>query len=137
MAGSKHGLRNDLLIPSTFKPLRRIVLAPPPQGAKLTQIFNLDGVFNILGFMPFGVLAMSAIGLMPRITDRRRSLIVVCSGFAFSLAIELTQAFIPARNSSLIDLCANTIGTAMGVLLFFVLTQRAVGCAVEARIGEG
>jgi VanZ family protein len=137
VAGSKHGLRDDLLIPTTFKPPRRIVLAPPPQGAKLTQIINLDGVFNILGFMPFGFLAMSAIGLAPRITDRWRSLIVVCSGFAFSLAIELAQVFIPARNSSLTDLCANTIGTATGVLLFFVLTKRAAGCAVEARIGEG
>lgn len=134
VAGSTRGLRNDVLIPAVFKPLRRTVLAPPPPGVKLRQLFNLDGVLNILGFVPFGFLAMSAISLAPHVSDRRQSVIVVCSGLALSLAIELTQIFIPARNSSLIDLGANTIGTALGVVLFFVVQQRCTGGAAEAPV---
>jgi len=125
-AGSTGGVSNDVLIPSVFKPLRRIALQPPPE-AKFKQVFTLDAVLNVLGFVPFGLLAMSAIGPASRISARRQSVIVVCSGFALSLAIELTQVFIPARSSSLIDLCANTIGTALGVLLFFVVQQRLNG----------
>lgn len=134
VAGSTRGLRNDVLIPAVFKPLRRIVLAPPPPGVKLKQLFNLDFVLNVLGFVPFGLLAMPAIGPAPRIPERLQSLIVVCSGFAFSLAIELTQAFFPARSSSLTDLGANTAGTALGVLLFFVVQQRCTGGAAGAPV---
>lgn len=70
---------------------------------------------------PFGFLALAALGRASRLSERRQSLVVVCSGFALSLAIELTQVFLPTRSSSLTDLCANTVGTALGVLLFFML----------------
>ncbi len=133
VASGEYGIRNDLLIPAVFKPLRRSVLNGPPRDAKSTEIFNLDGFLNILGFMPFGWLALSALGSAPLLPDRLQSLIVVFSGFALSLAIELTQVFLPARSSSLTDLGANTIGTAAGVLLFFIYNTTANLVAQLAR----
>lgn len=136
-AGSTGGLRNDVLIPAVFEPLRRTVLQPPQPGAKLKHHFNLDLALNIIGFVPLGFLALAVLGRASRLPERRQSLAVVCSGFALSLAIELTQVFLPARSSSLTDLGANTAGTALGVLLCFVLQQRCTGSAAETRISEG
>jgi len=44
-------------------------------------------------------------------------LLAVVVGFGLSLAIELTQVWLPGRDSSLSDLIANTVGTAIGGVL--------------------
>ena len=44
--------------------------------------------------------------------------IAILLGFCLSLAIELTQAYLPMRDSSLLDVISNTLGTVAGILLF-------------------
>ena len=124
--GSGSAARNDvtsqykIIIPAFFKPPRHTILSSPREDAYMTLSYLKDIVQNILGFVPFGFLAISAIALTPRLSDRSKSMIVVFFGFAFSLSIELIQIFIPARSSSLTDISTNTLGAALGVLIFFI-----------------
>ena len=39
-------------------------------------------------------------------------------GELYSIGIELTQVFLPTRDSSLLDVFDNTVGTGVGILLF-------------------
>ncbi|NTV84832.1 MAG: VanZ family protein [Bacteroidales bacterium] len=39
------------------------------------------------------------------------------AGFAVSLSIELTQVWLPGRDSSLLDLTANTVGSTIGAAM--------------------
>ena len=73
-------------------------------------------MINFLGFIPFGVL-LSA--LLLAVTDRSRGAVTVMTiicGAALSLGLELAQAWIPTRYSSLLDLSLNTLGTALGAV---------------------
>ncbi len=119
---SSTGPHFDLMIPSVFQPLRRAILALPSKKS-LILLWNLaDVALNILGFIPFGFLAALHLDARARLSSRSEAFAVVFAGFALSLAIELIQAFLPARSSSLTDLLTNTLGTAMGVLCFFLFS---------------
>jgi hypothetical protein len=111
------GPRYDIVIPTYFSPLRRTILEPPRGGARLTLSAILDIALNVLGFIPFGFLAMLCLDTATAIPTRRQSTVVVLAGFALSLCIELTQAFLPTRSSTLLDLATNTLGAALGVFL--------------------
>jgi branched-subunit amino acid transport protein len=75
-----------------------------------------DIVVNILGFVPLGFFCFIWLGG----TGRGSVSIITASIFAsviVSAAIELTQAFLPTRSSSLRDLICNVVGGAVGVVL--------------------
>jgi VanZ family protein len=44
-------------------------------------------------------------------------------GVGISLVMELIQAYIPTRDSSLMDVMSNSTGTILGVVIFQILTQ--------------
>jgi VanZ family protein len=44
-------------------------------------------------------------------------------GMGISLAIELSQAYLPTRDSSLTDVVLNSAGTILGVVIFQIFTQ--------------
>ena len=52
--------------------------------------------------------------------------LAIAVGFAVSLAIELTQVWLPGRDSSLLDLTTNTMGSAIGGAMAYHL-GRAYG----------
>jgi len=113
----------DIIIPTYFAPLRRTVLAPPQGSALLTLSSLKDIVLNVLGFMPFGFLLILILDAANASSPRWRSTTVVIAGFFLSMFIELTQAFLPTRSSSLMDLFANTVGSALGVTLFYIVVE--------------
>jgi hypothetical protein len=76
---------------------------------------------NLAGFIPFGFFGAAV--LAGRRSHRTSLLGAICVGFLVSLAIELTQASLPLRDSSSVDLLTNTLGTAGGAA-FFGLTYR-------------
>lgn len=115
--------RYHIVIPTYFSPLRRTVLEGTSGYTRLSLSFISDIVLNILGFMPFGFLALLCLGTATAISPRWQSTLVVLAGFSLSLGIELIQVLIPTRSSSLTDLATNTLGTALGVLLFFIVMQ--------------
>ena len=101
----------DLTFPDRMtRPTRRNFLSNNSIDPRDRGWLRKDITLNILGFMPLGfVLAWKkpahSIGL------------ALAAGFAFSLSIEMVQALIPGRDSSLIDLASNSVGALVGALL--------------------
>jgi hypothetical protein len=108
------GRMPDLLIPSRFRVLRPSVLSFP---WPLRPSDFEDTAVNILGFLPFGFLLTAYLREVAN-CDRGRALgmAVVIGGLA-SLGIELLQVYLPSRDSSLLDLLNNVLGSGLGALV--------------------
>jgi len=131
------GPRYDIVIPPYFSPLHRTVLEPPRGGERVTLSSILDIVLNVLGFIPFGFLAMSCLYPGTATALRWRATMAVLAGFSLSLFIELIQVFLPTRNSSLMDLAANTLGAAIGVFILFVVVGWRRETVAAPEVGPG
>jgi hypothetical protein len=92
----------------------------------LQRISASDLIINLLGFVPFGVLVSLRIAAAGRLSTRRVGLTALAFGLAVSLLIETVQVFLPGRDSSLVDLAANTVGTAAGVLMALMMPIRSL-----------
>jgi len=105
--------RHRLLIPERYVVLHKRVLQLDPIG-----LSDLDDIaINIIGFMPFGFIVYRYRRLA-KPDGRGRNLVwAVCAGAILSLAIELVQAWLPNRTSSINDIFCNTLGTALGALI--------------------
>lgn len=106
-------------IPVRFIPVRRSLLR---WDAKINRSGITDIAVNLFGFVPFGFLAAQLIA-------RRNSSLnaIIWSsllGFAISAGIEITQAFMPGRDSSSVDLLFNFLGTILGACLLMALSDR-------------
>ena len=117
----------SLVVPLTIPPRLHALGRRFLQGSLATSTpshsLTLDTLVNFIGFMPFG----AAIVIVLRSSNRsspRIILITAVVGFALSLAIELTQAWMPSRDSSLRDLLLNTAGAPLGAWLWLVARQR-------------
>ena len=80
------------------------------RNAGLTPFIRLF-VGNIAWFIPFGFI-------LPMIIKRNHFLIIILSGFLFSLVIETSQFVFYKGVAELDDLILNTSGVAIGYLLF-------------------
>jgi VanZ family protein len=109
------GAGNNLLIPATFQPLRRIVLGLPDEWFSRGNL--MDVTVNILGFVPFGFFLVAWLRLAKNLPAPGVYALSLLIGFCLSLAIELAQTYIPTRDSSFKDVFSNTIGTAAGAFL--------------------
>jgi len=109
--------RHRLLIPERYQVLRKRVLELP-WGPNPIGMSDLDDIaINILGFMPFGFIVYCHRRLV-KPDDRVWNVVwAVCAGAMISLAIELTQVWLPNRDSSATDLFCNTLGTFFGTLV--------------------
>jgi len=108
------GRMPDLMIPSRFRVLRTSVLEFP---WPLRPSDFEDTAVNILGFLPFGFLLTAYLREVAN-CDRGRALgAAVVVGGLTSLGIELLQVYLPSRDSSLLDLLNNMLGSGLGALL--------------------
>ena len=102
---------NYLLIPERFDLVQR------PLERSIGYKINVEDVFiNILGFIPFGFLGVLWLRQRWRGPIVGVAVLVVLAGFAVSFGIEQAQAYLPTRNSSLLDLITNVVGTTFGVI---------------------
>ena len=85
-------------------------------GSLLSRSEFSDLILNVLIFIPLGILIHGMLrthyGLALKI-----SLITLIAGTLFSLGVESLQHFSMTRQSSLIDVFTNMIGTSMGIFL--------------------
>jgi VanZ family protein len=109
---------HHLLIPSRFKVLKKTILVPPWEDFRFTRSYLMDVLTNILGFIPFGFFFSTYLWMRkPRPIFRLLLMSVIIAG-CMSFLIELIQVYLPTRNSQLMDVITNTIGTIIGVILF-------------------
>lgn len=105
--------RHRLLIPERYRVLHKRVLELDAIGMS-----DLDNIaINILGFMPFGFIVYTYRRLAKPDGWGRNLVWAVCAGAMISLAIELAQAWLPNRTSSINNIFTNTLGTFLGALL--------------------
>ena len=121
------GRDNPLRVPLRFQFEKR-VLGPFSMAQFKKGSGFKDIMINILGFVPFGFFCAFWSTRFKGWGNTRVYLTVIAIGFFVSLAIELSQAFLPARDSSQLDLICNTLGTAFGVLFFHGFRQKEREC---------
>ena len=108
-----------LTIPRYFDPYKRVALEKPSTRLGDYRRNLKDIVMNIVGFVPLGFLL--SLYLLPKGLSSRSSLLLsVVIGFCLSLMVEVLQAFLPTRSSSMTDMIANTLGTAIGSFAYMI-----------------
>lgn len=109
-----------LAIPSTFKPLERTILRPLWQDFGWSWPLVSDVAVNIAGFIPLGFFFPLFLCRSTQLRQRFLFAVVLLAGFGLSLAIELTQVYLPTRNSQSADLVCNIAGTILGLMIFCI-----------------
>jgi len=105
------------LYPWEFEPLRGtdpFTILLHSWNLKLDRFILRDIAVNIMLYLPFGFIAYLVFH-----RPRRRITPILLAGFigsVLSFILELTQAFEPARFSSLVDVSTNTIGACAGAI---------------------
>jgi VanZ family protein len=105
-----------LEIPVRYKLTNQRFLEPFWQEYRPGWAYVQDLIVNVLGFMPLGFLFCAYFSAGR--TLNKAALIATALGLAVSLTIEVSQAFIPTRNSGTTDLITNTLGTFLGARLY-------------------
>jgi hypothetical protein len=106
----------DLDIPKAFRILHKPLLEMPWRDFHWNRENAQEIAINIAGFVPFGFFLCAYLSANP--LRRHAALATIVSGAALSVAIEILQAYLPTRTSSMADVVTNTLGTSLGVLLF-------------------
>jgi hypothetical protein len=122
---SEHGgglIRNqidsatDLIIPEHYFVLHPEFLSLPWRHYHATWSYWADVAVNVAGFIPFGFFMVAYLSSVRRCENSAK--ITIALGFVTSLAIEVSQTFLPTRDSGVNDLITNTLGTAIGVIFY-------------------
>lgn len=116
--------KNHLIIPKRYRPLKRIMLQPFWKHEHVDRRFLFDVVINVLGFIPFAFLLIHNLNMAERIPPGNWAIAVILAGGGMSLAIEISQAYLPIRHSSLLDLICNTCGAFLGIVLYKIIYRR-------------
>ena len=122
----------DLYIPTKYMVLRQTVLDPVWRAFDWSRGFWQDAFINVAGFIPFGWFFcawFSARG------SRRPALRASVLGAAVSVFIELTQSFLPTRDSSMSDLINNILGSALGAAAYRGAAARTFDRGLSSIIG--
>lgn len=113
---NRAGSAPDLVIPARFLPLHPVVLGLPHPF----RLARKTTVINILGLCPFGFFLCAYLVDVKQYSPRNALILTIILGTLTSLVIELLQVFLPSRDSGLLDVITNCVGTAGGA--FFQIT---------------
>lgn len=112
----------DLAVPLTYNVVDKIFLEPFWDEFHASWSYWKNILKNIVGFVPLGFCFCPYFALV--CSTKRSGLITVVFGFAVSLTIEVLQGFLPTRDSGTTDLFTNTLGTWIGVMLYYTASTR-------------
>ncbi len=116
-----------LTMSETFKPVQRKVLLSPWHEIRWNLPLFQDVSINILGFIPAGFFFAACLLRKPGRKRLNVYVTVVLLGTGLSLLIELTQAWLPARDSSLADVVCNSAGTMLGIAGYWIWKRKDSG----------
>ena len=74
-------------------------------------------MLNLIGFIPFGFILAATLIKFGGTFEKHYFLITVLFCFTVSLIIEVLQAWMPSRSSSMPDLIFNTLGALIGAMI--------------------
>jgi VanZ family protein len=115
-----------LSIPPYFLLPFKTFLTVPWKEFSPTWDYVNDLLRNIIGFVPLGFALCGYLSLAGK--ARHAVLITILCGFLTSLSVEISQAYIPQRESGLTDVITNSTGSAIGAyLLRWRLMQNLFG----------
>jgi len=126
---NRAGSAPDLTIPDHYMIFRHSFLEWPWKEYHPDWTYYQDILVNIVGFIPLGFVFCACLSSVRNL--RRARLIAILIGFAVSLTIEVLQAYIPSRGSGMTDVITNTLGTAIGAIVF----QSKITYAIFSAIG--
>ena len=115
------GNQNSITVPELITTTNP-VLTWPDRNVQNRASLTKDVIVNVLGFVPFGFLLSIWREQTNRSSRWRSCLFTILVGALISLGIEVAQAFIPARDSSMIDLICNTAGAFLGAGFWVLVT---------------
>jgi hypothetical protein len=110
----RSGNHLDLQIPRRPLALQVKILELPWPNFKLDGPVVGDMLLNLVGFTPLGFALAGLLGAGGRLSGRRVLWGAVAGCFVVSLSMEILQAWMITRNSSLLDLFLNTAGGWVG-----------------------
>ena len=116
----------DLTVPRIRKSLKPQLLLIPWYTMTPELSDAVDFVINVGGFLPLGFLLMAVFSDKkgPAVLSLSPAVSVTLACFAFSLMIEITQAYMPSRSSQVLDLAANTLGGYAGIVAWRFVAKR-------------
>jgi hypothetical protein len=121
------GANLNLEIPSRMQVLETRILAPPWNNFNFNRGFIMDAIINLIGFIPFAFILSAILVGAGGALEKRAVLITVAFCFLVSLTLEILQAWMPSRSSSLLDLMLNTIGGWTGAFIYRFFSRPAWG----------
>ncbi|MFZ0963017.1 MAG: VanZ family protein [Terriglobia bacterium] len=114
----------DLYIPERFVVVDQYFLEPFWKEYKPTWSYCEDFLINIAGFFPLGFMFCAYLSVAGKV--KRPALLTLLLGFAVSLTIEVTQAYLPTRASGMTDVFTNTSGTGLGIWLYRLVSRQGL-----------
>lgn len=106
---------NELYIPRKFTILRQTLLDPIWRAFDWTRGFWTDTFINIAGFIPFAFFFCAWFSARSMKAPAFRAALF---GATISVLIEVTQAYLPTRDSSMSDVITNSLGSAIGAAAY-------------------
>lgn len=79
-------------------------------------IIFMSLVMNVVVFIPFGLFG----ACLFRCDSKKSAVIIISSGFAFSVLIELIQYALSIGNTEVDDVICNTLGITLGYLFYYL-----------------
>ncbi len=122
-AADSTGNSKSLQIPTRQLVLQKTFLAPPWHNFTLNRSFWVDAIVNFSGFVPLGALLCLWLRQLPGLSGKYAAPVCVAFCFFLSLSIEIAQAWLPNRFSSLSDLVLNTLGAWTGVFFLEIVLR--------------